>query len=85
MSFALTFIFLTLKNIDNVKYLSLSSFFERNYNLLELKNLAIQENIQIYKSSHNDGFCYDKYGICIDSDLINFKIINYKGWYYFKG
>ena len=74
----------TLKNHKNIKYLSLNSFYERNYNLLELKKISILENIQIFRSSKNNGFCYDMYGICIDSNQINFEIVNLQGWYYFK-
>lgn len=74
----------TLKNHKNIKYLSLNIFYERNYNLLELKKISILENIQIFRSSKNNGFCYDMYGICIDSNQINFEIVNLQGWYYFK-
>ena len=75
---------LTIKNFQNYKFVSLFKYFERNYDYSELKIIKKEQAYTIFKSSQNNGFCYDRYGICIDKDQVEFDIINHKGWNYFK-
>ena len=83
-TFLVIIIMLTIKNFQNYKFVSLFKYFERDYDYSELKIIKKEQAYTIFKSSQNNGFCYDRYGICIDKDKVEFDIINHKGWNYFK-
>ena len=66
---------LCLKNYSNYEYflkLNKRDFYDYS-KFVMMKN---DNNLNIFKSDHNEKFCYDVKNVCIDSDKVNFKIYN---------
>ena len=79
------FIFLTIKNYHNFKYLNDKNFLERNYNYKKFKTIVNNSEFKITSNENSNKFCFDIKSICMINNKLNFSIYkNNLNYIFFK-